>query len=213
MVSKIGSNAAAQAAAAAQQLAKPSENKPDAAQTRSASDVRSQSFEGLGGAERAEMQRFMSFKPAANNAAQAGVRNLGAATALLFNEPAEASLADRTKEQFASFDLTDYSALDGKAVKERDPNVMRNLPDNVQESYEHYFNNAEANDWGSVTISKHQVGGEDVYMVSTTTDGDDNYMELFAKDGAKLASGQSYADDTRVWDAEFGACRAGVIWD
>ena len=83
----------------------------------------------------------------------------------------------------------------------------------MRASYQHYYDHAEANDWASVRLSQHRVGAEEVYMVSTTTDGDDNYMELFAKDGRALASGESLADDPRVWDEEFGACRAGVIWE
>jgi len=176
---------------------------------------RSALFEGMSGGERAEMQRFMALKDQAQTTGQikSGVRNLGAATPLLFEAQAGQSLQDRAKAQFANFDLTQMGNAQLNNLDERDPQVMEGLPQSVQDSYKHYYDNAEANDWASVYLSKHQVGGDDVYMVATRTDGSDNYMELFDASGKPLASGEALEDDPRAWDSEFGACRAGVIWD
>jgi len=176
---------------------------------------RSALFEGMSGGERAEMQRFMALKNSAESSGQAksGVRNLGAATPLLFEAQAGESLQDRAKAQFADFDLTQMSNAQLNNLDERDPRVMERLPQSVQDSYQHYYDNAEANDWASVYLSKHQVGDDDVYMIATRTDGSDNYMELFDASGKPLASGEALEDDRRNWDSEFGACRARVIWD
>jgi hypothetical protein len=198
------------------QSAEQAGGKAEAKQLPNARAARDTRFDGLGGADRAEMLRFMALKDGhqeQQGGAQAAVRNLGAATPLLFANQPEVSLADAAKGQFANYDLTTFDNLEKNVIDERDPAVFDALPASVRESYNHYFNHAEANDWGTVRIAKHQVAGEDVYMVNTTTDGSDNYMELFAADGRPLASGQAQEDDARNWDAEFGACRTGVIWE
>jgi hypothetical protein len=183
------------------QSAQQAEGKAEAKELPNARQARDTRFDGLGGAERAEMQRFMALKDRHQE------------QQLLFDNQPEVSLADAAKDQFASYDLTKFDNLENNLIDERDPAVFDALPASVRDSYNHYFSHAEANDWGTVRIAKHQVAGEDVYMVNTTTDGSDNYMELFAADGRPLASGQAQEDDARNWDAEFGACRTGVIWE
>jgi len=89
----------------------------------------------------------------------------------------------------------------------RDPDVRATVPGSVQESYDYYYQEAEANDWGTVRVLEREVDGDPVYLVATTTDGSDAYMELFDASGLPLGSGQQIEGESTVWDAEQGDCR------
>ena len=173
-------------------------------------------YDGMSGAERAEMQRFMNLKSRSEqpkDQAARTVRNLGPATSLMIDDESRGISAERAKEAFADFDLSHYENARLNELDERDPAVMRSLPQSVRDSYQHYYDHAEANDWASVYISQHPVDGESVYMVATRTDGSDNYMELFDASGTALASGRAIENEPRDWDTTFGDCRSGVIYD
>ena len=173
-------------------------------------------YDGMSGAERAEMQRFMTLKARSEqpkDQAVRTVRNLGPATSLMIDDESRGISAERAKEAFADFDLSHYENARLNELDERDPAVMRSLPQSVRDSYQHYYDHAEANDWASVYISQHPVDGESVYMVATRTDGSDNYMELFDASGTALASGRAIENEPRDWDTTFGDCRSGVIYD
>tara|TARA_B100000676_G_C17556576_1_gene570081 strand:- start:128 stop:529 length:402 start_codon:yes stop_codon:yes gene_type:complete len=116
-------------------------------------------------------------------------------------------LAQRTRAQFTHFDLQNWQQLQSGRVDMRDPAARAAMPESVQESYDYYYNKAEANDWGSVRVLERQVGDDPVYLVATTTDGSDAYMELFDRDGEPLGSGQQIEGQPTDWDAVQGACR------
>ena len=178
--------------------------------------INKDAYDGMSGAERAEMQRFMNLKARAERSNDQGartVRNLGPATSLMIDEERRGLSPDRAKEAFADFDLSHYENARLNELDERDPAVMERLPQSVRDSYQHYYDHAEANDWATVYISKHPLDGESVYMVATRTDGSDNYMELFDADGVALASGRAIENDPRDWDSTFGDCRSGVVYD
>ena len=178
--------------------------------------INQDTYDGMSGAERAEMQRFMNLKARAERSTDQGartVRNLGPATSLMIDQEPGGISAERAKEAFANFDLSHYENARLNELDERDPTVMEGLPQSVRDSYQHYYDHAEANDWATVYISKHPLDGESVYMVATRTDGSDNYMELFDSNGVALASGRAIENDTRTWDSTFGDCRSGVIYD
>ena len=173
-------------------------------------------YDGMSGAERAEMQRFMTLTTRSEqpkDQAVRTVRNLGPATSLTIDDESRGISAERAKEAFADFDLSRYENARLNELDKRDPAVMRSLPQSVRDSYQHYYDHAEANDWASVYISQHPVDGESVYMVATRTDGSDNYMELFDASGTALASGRAIENEPRDWDTTFGDCRSGVIYD
>ena len=173
-------------------------------------------FEGLSGAERAEMQRFMNLKARAEAAPHGGgrsVRSVGAATAALLSDRQGGVTAERAQDAFGRYDLSDYQNAQRNSLDDRNPEVMNALPESVRDSFAHYYDHAEANDWATVYLSRHELDGESLYMVATRTDGSDNYMELFGADGRPLASGEAMENEPRRWDAEFGASRARVVYD
>ena len=96
------------------------------------------------------------------------------------------------KKTFARYDLSDYQNAQRNALDDRNPEVMNALPESVRDSFAHYYDHAEANDWATVYLSRHELDGESLYMVATRTDGSDNYMELFGADGRPLASGERW---------------------
>jgi len=97
---------------------------------------------------------------------------------------------------------------------ERDKQVVT-LPPGVQEAFRFYFDNVETRDWGGVGIFKlDDIAGETVYVVNTTTDGDDGFVEVFDGTGRRLATGQTDLDaggnPITGWDEQLGAVRARV---
>lgn len=197
---------------------RPTESEQPKQSQRSAAEknINQDAYDGMSGTERDEMQRFISLQARVeqpSGQAPRTVRNLGPATSLMIDEAPVGLTPDRAKEAFADFDLSRYENARLNELDERDPAVMRSLPQSVQDSYQHYYDHAEANDWASVYISKHQLDDESVYMVATRTDGSDNYMELFDVNGEALASGRAIEDEPRDWDSSFGECRSGVVYD
>lgn len=137
-----------------------------------------------------------------------GPGNLGAASRMALDAELRAgSPGSRARDHFGGFDLQNWESLQEGKVDMRDAQARDALPDNVKESYDYYFNRAEANDWGTVRVLKREVEGDPVYLVATTTDGSDAYMELFSESGDQLGSGQQMEGERTDWDARFGACR------
>jgi hypothetical protein len=102
------------------QSAEQAGGKAEAKQLPNARAARDTRFDGLGGADRAEMLRFMALKDGhqeQQGGAQAAVRNLGAATPLLFANQPEVSLADAAKGQFANYDLTTFDNLEKNVIR------------------------------------------------------------------------------------------------
>ena len=148
----------------------------------------------------------------AEQGAAAPIRAVGGATAALLGASTVGD-AERAKELFGSFDLTDAELRDVGAVDTHADGALAALPAGVRKSYQHYYNHCEAQDWATVSVSKHAMGEQMVWMVATRTDGSDNYMELFDAAGSPLASGRAIENDPRVWDRHFGAIREAVVYD
>lgn len=73
----------------------------------------------------------------------------------------------------------------------------RSYPQLVREAYDLYFEEVECGDWGSVRFYMMPVAEEDVFIIHTTTDGDDGWLELIALDGSPLGLGKTYLDEIK----------------
>ncbi len=86
-------------------------------------------------------------------------------------------------------------------------------PESVQRAWALY-KSWEDNDLGSVRLLKANVGGQNVYALHTTTDGDGGFLELYSEQGALLSTGTTGFDSagkrTLTWDASPGAVRERV---
>lgn len=80
------------------------------------------------------------------------------------------------------------------------------LPPGVLESYDFYRRAMDA-DIAGVTLHKGKIGGHDVYVVFTTTDGDDGYPEVRSKSGKPVASARLQASELIGFDEVFGRAR------
>lgn len=89
--------------------------------------------------------------------------------------------------------------------------LVAKLPKGVQEAFNFYFKHVETADWGSVSVFKANVKGEAAFVVRTSTDGDDSYVEAFNFAGKRIATGLGGFDDagkaTITWDAKLGDVR------
>ena len=123
----------------------------------------------------------------------------------------EAQLGDplsaRARAQFEGLPLGDWQAVQDGRLNMRDADVRAALPESVQESYDWYYNKAEANDWGTARVLARQVGDDPIFLVATTTDGSEHYMELFDARGNALGSGQQMDGELTQWDQRQGDCR------
>lgn len=112
------------------------------------------------------------------------------------------------------FDAFDFTADD---VRGRFPGGVRvdarvgqpgrsELPANVLAVFDRYYR-SEAADWASTSAHRARVSGQDVWLIYTSTDGDDAYLEVFAKDGKPLASTRLQAGELQGWDPFVGRAR------
>ncbi len=76
-----------------------------------------------------------------------------------------------------------------------------NLPETVKQAYGFYKTNVEDADWGSVGVYKISVDQSPVYAVSTTTDGDDCYLEVYSKTGEQITCA-SYTTMDIEWKSQ-----------
>ena len=68
------------------------------------------------------------------------------------------------------------------------------LPVSVRHAVDYYYNNVEAQDWGGVTLLKAPLAEQPTYIVRTTTDGDDGWLELYGEQGEELGVGRTYIE-------------------
>ena len=68
--------------------------------------------------------------------------------------------------------------------------VIEELPDRVQRSYNYFRNNVEIEDWGTVKVYRQS----DYLAVVTTTDGDDGWIELYTHEGEALTGGRFWLE-------------------
>jgi hypothetical protein len=145
-------------------------------------------------------------------AALQDAREAKAATLLGIESPADesdsqAAVLDAIRDTFTSTD----ELTTGRELPTRSAGDVAGLPASVRESYAYFYTNVEEQDWGSARIYEHELGGEKVYAVTVTTDGDDGYIEAFDAQGEPLLSGTTGYGATG-WDDDFGAVRSAVIY-
>ena len=115
--------------------------------------------------------------------------------------------ADALPKNLTSLDTADTNPERMKQIAK--------LPKGVQEAFNFYFKHCEQEDWGSVGVYKANLNGQAVYVVRTSTDGDDGFVEAFNFAGKRIATGlEGYKDDgkggftpTTTWDTKLGAVR------
>ena len=81
-----------------------------------------------------------------------------------------------------------------------------NVPQATLDVFDYYYQ-AEAQDWASVRLFEGKIDGEPVHAVYMTTDGDDQYLEVFNKNGQAVASSQFMAGQPVTWDEWPGRAR------
>lgn len=85
------------------------------------------------------------------------------------------------------------------------------LPPAVLAVFDRY-GRAEQADWASVSAHRAKIGTHDVWILYTSTDGDDASLEVFKKDGTPLASAKLYAAEMLGWDPFVGRARFAPIF-
>jgi len=120
---------------------------------------------------------------------------------------------ESVKDAFGALKLEEPDTIDPLEIDIRDAAVRSGLPAELGAAFDYYYEKVEQQDWGSVRTLAMEVDGQTAYAVTVTTDGDDQYLELFAADGTPLASGMKYPDEAPAWDATFGGIRSKVVYE
>lgn len=83
------------------------------------------------------------------------------------------------------------------------------LPNMVRQAVDYYYEHIEKRDIGVVRLYQLTVEGSSVYLVRTTTDGDDGWIELFDATGEPFGTGRTYIEQV-AW-GENAELRAQAI--
>jgi len=115
------------------------------------------------------------------------------------------------KQHFSSVDFNtqsiDETLQDGTRVDARIGKPGRvGVPQGTLDVFDYYYQ-AEAQDWASVRLYQGKIDGEPVHVVYMTTDGDDQYLEVFNKNGQAVASSEFMAWQSVDWDEWPGRAR------
>jgi len=70
----------------------------------------------------------------------------------------------------------------------------QSAPQSVKDASDYYGREVEAHDWGSVGVYRIQLVNQFVFIVMTTTDGDDGWVELYDVNGEELGVGRTYIE-------------------
>ncbi len=68
-------------------------------------------------------------------------------------------------------------------------------PQLVREAYDLYYENVECGDWGTVRFYLMPVRDEEIFVIQTTTDGDDGWLEVYDLTGNPLGLGKTYLEE------------------
>ncbi len=127
--------------------------------------------------------------------------------------PSPAALDTATGMQFlknidydSGFTLPRGQRLDVRSWHSFTAATRSTVPQQVLAAYDHYAR-AEQADWAGVRLVKGEVQGTPVYAMFMSTDGDDQFVELFDAQGNGIASAKRWEDGTFAPDAYFGAAR------
>lgn len=82
---------------------------------------------------------------------------------------------------------------------ELDRRNLKQAPLSVQEAHNYYFETVEQADWGGVSYYQVPINmadqvGPSFFLVRTTTDGDDGWVELYDQAGIELGVGRTYIE-------------------
>jgi len=80
------------------------------------------------------------------------------------------------------------------------------VPAPILQAFDFYYRIEQA-DWGSTSLHKGKIAGEDVYGIYQTTDGDEAWLELYKADGTPLTSARIWCDELLAVDGFFGRGR------
>ncbi len=105
-----------------------------------------------------------------------------------------------------AFSLPQGSRVDARPGVASAAAARATVPVGVLVGFDHFYR-AEAADIASVKLLKGKVDGKDAYAVYVTTDGDDEYVELYDAQGQGLASARLWAGDDFTPDPFFGRGR------
>lgn len=82
----------------------------------------------------------------------------------------------------------------------------RGVPAAVLAGFDWYYQ-AESADWASCGLWTLSLAGVDVYLLYTSSDGDDAWLECYGLDGTPAASARFYGGKLLRWDEFFGRAR------
>ncbi|MCB9762013.1 MAG: hypothetical protein H6739_19475 [Alphaproteobacteria bacterium] len=136
--------------------------------------------------------------------------------------PAEpASLRDWVEgTDFNEYALHQQSLPGGVRVDARRGQPGREgLPEAVVAAFD-FYHRLEERDIGGASLHRGNLGGQDVWAIYTTTDGDEAWLELYDADGGLLEGARLYAGRLFAWDHFPGRSRvsdmfltlAGYTW-
>lgn len=120
-------------------------------------------------------------------------------------DPAAATTAVKNAAAALDFDKLRLNGLPGGTKIDARPGqaARANVPAGVLASFDHFYR-AENADWATVRLFEGKLGGEDVKVLYCTTDGDDEYLEIYKTDGEPMASARLWGGADLVWDDFFG---------
>jgi hypothetical protein len=88
--------------------------------------------------------------------------------------------------------------------------TREDIPAQVSTAFD-YYSKAQERDVATVNLHKAKIAGHEVYLISTFTDGDDGYLEIYKRDGSPISSARLSAETLFAWDEYFGRARATPI--
>lgn len=114
---------------------------------------------------------------------------------------------------FASGPRTSSSGLpDGAFVDARPGQTGRlSVPAEVLAPFD-FFYRVEAADLGSVRLHRGAIDGHELWAITTTTDGDDAYVEVWTSGFERVTGGRFFTGETPVWDGFDGRVRLARLF-
>jgi hypothetical protein len=129
-----------------------------------------------------------------------------------------AALGEAVRGFFAAFDFRAdpgtcvrplHAGLPGAERIDARPIFPQNragVPAGVLAAYDFYGRAMDA-DWATVSLQRARIDGHEVYLVYTSTDGDDAYLEVLDRRGQPVTSARIFAEELVGFDETFGRAR------
>lgn len=101
---------------------------------------------------------------------------------------------------------------EGRRVDAREGMADREgVPEALRAAFDFYYR-VERRDIGGVRLDRGRIGGFELYTLTTTTDGDDAYVEVWSTEPALLGAARFYAYQAPVWDDFPGRVRLSPLF-